>query len=377
MDKKILLPELSALLALATGKRVEMCGEFLKEFFSIITEELEKGESVKIKGFGTFRLIEVDARNSVNVATGESYRLPGYTRVSFVPAKELAAIVNGPFEAFEAVEISELLSNQDLLKQREEEDSSVSIESVSDKSQPTYSAAFSSETEYAKPTALSPGENVVGEIADISVEEGEDKEKSMETLETVEKEEETCDAYNDEEMETHRFLKGFLTGLIVTLLVVAGIIISMWYFEKEVRLPGVSFSVNSVSTKVEPGNGAKKDEVQERNKTSIDSEISVTKDEVETKAETEGNPDETETPVYDTVTTTRYLTTIAREHYGNFNLWPLIYEENKRLLGHPDRIKPGTRVVVPSLSKYGIDAQDKRQVDSIKKIGVEIYSRYR
>ena len=93
--------------------------------------------------------------------------------------------------------------------------------------------------------------------------------------------------------------------------------------------------------------------------------------------ETAKKPDTapSDTPVYDVVTTTRYLTTIASEHYGNFNLWPYIYEENKAILGHPDRIKPGTRIVVPPLSKYGVNPKNKSDIDKAKKMGKEIYSR--
>ncbi|MDE6638605.1 MAG: hypothetical protein K2K32_10280, partial [Muribaculaceae bacterium] len=80
--------------------------------------------------------------------------------------------------------------------------------------------------------------------------------------------------------------------------------------------------------------------------------------------------------VYDTISTTRYLTTMAKAHYGNYNLWPYIYEENKSKLGHPDRIRPGTPVVIPKLSKYGVDAANPADIEKAKKMGVEIYSRY-
>ncbi|MDE6696355.1 MAG: hypothetical protein K2K25_05705, partial [Muribaculaceae bacterium] len=80
--------------------------------------------------------------------------------------------------------------------------------------------------------------------------------------------------------------------------------------------------------------------------------------------------------VYDTISTTRYLTTMAKSHYGNYNLWPYIYEENKSKLGHPDRIRPGTPVVIPKLSKYGVDASNPADIEKAKKMGVEIYSRY-
>ena len=68
---------------------------------------------------------------------------------------------------------------------------------------------------------------------------------------------------------------------------------------------------------------------------------------------------------------------MAKDHYGNYNLWPIIYEENKAFLGHPDRIRPGTRVVVPPLSKYGVDPDNPEDIARAKKKGVEIYARYK
>lgn len=84
-----------------------------------------------------------------------------------------------------------------------------------------------------------------------------------------------------------------------------------------------------------------------------------------------------EKKVYDTITRKRFLTTMAKEHYGNYNLWPFIYDENKGRLGHPDRIKPGTKVVIPPASKYNIDANDPKCVARAKKRGAEIYAKYR
>ena len=80
--------------------------------------------------------------------------------------------------------------------------------------------------------------------------------------------------------------------------------------------------------------------------------------------------------VYDTITKTRYLTTMAKDHYGNYHLWPYIYKENEKILGHPDRIRPGTKVVVPPLSKYGVNPDNKADIDKAKKLGNEIYARY-
>ena len=80
--------------------------------------------------------------------------------------------------------------------------------------------------------------------------------------------------------------------------------------------------------------------------------------------------------VYDTIGDTRYLTTMAKAHYGNYNFWPYIYEENKSMLGHPDRIRPGTPIVIPKLSKYGVDPSKNEDIEKAKQLGVEIYARY-
>ena len=78
----------------------------------------------------------------------------------------------------------------------------------------------------------------------------------------------------------------------------------------------------------------------------------------------------------DKVTNTRYLTTMAKEHYGNYNFWPYIYLENEGKLGHPDRIKPGTTVVIPNIEKYNINPTNPQDIEKAKKLSVEIYKKY-
>lgn len=69
-------------------------------------------------------------------------------------------------------------------------------------------------------------------------------------------------------------------------------------------------------------------------------------------------PQEDEKPrtpakIYDTVTKTRFLATLARKHYGQSIYWVYIYEANRKHL--PSRvalIAPGTRVEIPPIEKY-------------------------
>lgn len=79
---------------------------------------------------------------------------------------------------------------------------------------------------------------------------------------------------------------------------------------------------------------------------------------------------------YDAIGTARFLTTMAKEYYGNPDFWPYIYQENQKKFGHPDKIKPGTTVVVPNLTKYGVSPKNPEDVENAKKLGKEIYARY-
>lgn len=78
---------------------------------------------------------------------------------------------------------------------------------------------------------------------------------------------------------------------------------------------------------------------------------------------------------YDVIGKARFLRTMARDFYGNPEFWPYIYMENSEF-GDPDRIKPGTPVRVPRLSKYGVDPNSAADLEKAMALGKEIYARY-
>ena len=69
---------------------------------------------VKIKGLGTFKLIEVLDRESVNVNTGERIVIPGHTKLSFAPENALKDLINKPFADFQTVVINEGTSIEEM-----------------------------------------------------------------------------------------------------------------------------------------------------------------------------------------------------------------------------------------------------------------------
>ena len=79
---------------------------FADAFQSIFQEALLRDKIVKISGLGTFKLLLVESRKSVNVNTGENIEIAEHYKLTFTPETSLKNIVNQPLEHLETVELS-------------------------------------------------------------------------------------------------------------------------------------------------------------------------------------------------------------------------------------------------------------------------------
>lgn len=95
----------------------------------------------------------------------------------------------------------------------------------------------------------------------------------------------------------------------------------------------------------------------------------------EPEPELEPEP-EPEPVIHDRIARGRFLTTMAREHYGQMEYWVYIYEANAKSLGHPDRLSPGTEVVIPSARELGLTPGDEVRIREAKELAKEIYARF-
>lgn len=62
--------------------------------FDTIIETLNNGEKIELRGFGSFRLRERNARQGRNPKTGEAVDIPAKRVAYFKPGKDLKEIVN-------------------------------------------------------------------------------------------------------------------------------------------------------------------------------------------------------------------------------------------------------------------------------------------
>ena len=119
---KLTIQEIAAVLQQKNGFDKREANSFVTTMFQIIQERLETDGIVKIKGLGTFKMIDVEARESVSVRTGERVVISGHAKVTFTPDATMKELVNRPFSQFETVVLNEGVEFSDLKEQVEDLD---------------------------------------------------------------------------------------------------------------------------------------------------------------------------------------------------------------------------------------------------------------
>ena len=380
MNKKITFPELIDLVSQSNGTTKKTSESFVKEFFAAIEQALEDGETVKIRRFGVFKVSKVEARKSVHVGTGEEIEIPEHSKITFTPDKELADAVNAAFADFDTVEIddntpAEVIEALEDISADEQLPISAPIAAITEEETIAEEPEAQSEeiTEPAMPPEI-PAELMAQD------EEDEEPEAAVATVMPMTEPESQAEEpaeynYDDEEEEDNEqkgsFGKGFFWGLITGIIVTALLLLAILWFsgfgvatsttdneddEAQVENVAVTDSVEPEFSAAEakPADTATKQPVaaKEEAKPASDSSISLVKT--------------------DTVGRTRFLTTMAREYYGDLNFWVYIYEENKSIISDPNHIEAGTVVIIPPASKYGIDKNDPESVAKAKAKSAEI-----
>ena len=100
---KINWQDLAAELATRTGMQRRDAETFVRSFFDTLGQAIIDEKSVKIKTLGTFKMVEVQERESVNVNTGERFTISGHVKIGFLPDNALKELVNKPFADFQTV----------------------------------------------------------------------------------------------------------------------------------------------------------------------------------------------------------------------------------------------------------------------------------
>lgn len=351
MNKKITFPQLAAKLAGLTSSSEQTAEEFLRELLNLISETLSRGESITIKGLGSF-------------APGLSDDNP----VIWSPDESLAEAVNRPFAFFEPVVLAEGVNEEMLERSYQDtmapEDQLPDIPPIpktvmaippeipkipvpehaveeSQENVPEPMQATESATETEQPT-----EQVIEEIPERTEPASSEAEIDLEPILTEEYQD-----YN-EYSENHKrfnpwwaFMIGLLSGIVIGYF-------TYYFINDSTPVINDSEPLDIISTS---------DSIDITAVAYADTIVTYETDTAEIHTSdtviTEFKP-----IAIDTVTTSRYLTTMSRKYYGDYRFWIYIYLDNDSVIKNPNRIKPGTAIKIPDPKKYDIDANDPKSV---------------
>ena len=104
---KLTIQDLADVLVEKNDLSKQTAKAFVTAIFDIVQMGIRRDRLVKIKGLGTFKVVDVDARESVNVNTGERVLIDGHSKISFTPDATMKELVNKPFSGFETVVLNE------------------------------------------------------------------------------------------------------------------------------------------------------------------------------------------------------------------------------------------------------------------------------
>ena len=98
---------IARILADKHGISLKQAEQFLVVLFDVVNDGLRDSKQVKIKGLGTFKVIDIKERESVNVTNGERIVIEGRSKITFTPDAVMKELVNKPFSQFETVVLND------------------------------------------------------------------------------------------------------------------------------------------------------------------------------------------------------------------------------------------------------------------------------
>lgn len=189
MKKKLLLQDFADLLVQNGHASKKEAESFVRTFFDVIEQGLSEDKFVKIKGLGTFKLVAVSERESVNINTGERFQISGHTKISFTPDNSMKDLVNRPFAHFEAVDLNEETDMAEL----DQVDKDMALIMQEEEQEEADDADPNAESiRYTVPSTITTGMDEVAETPETTAEPEEEEEEaeqssaSDESIEAIE-----------------------------------------------------------------------------------------------------------------------------------------------------------------------------------------------
>ena len=389
MNEKITLQDLVELLSEKNDMTKKNADAFLRCMFDLIEEALTNEKYVKIKGLGTFKLTEVDSRESMNVNTGERIEIQGHTKISFTPDTTMKELINKPFSHFETVILNDGVELEDTpfdIEPKVEEMADEMVEKIIEEPQVEVESVVEVKVEVAEEPVVSPvvdepipvekvSESVEvepKEVEAVVVEEPEVselvdiEEKPVEVEEKVEPIEEEIseevsipeekveekpeivvpEAPRSENKTTFKVLIGII--MVLLLIILFGV---YWIFFRQEKVDTnweytVPVKETASVVQVEEQQAVKEDTLLVSKDTMVVQPVQ--------EEQTMVLPEDVVYEITGTITTLtlepgQTLVKLALKYYGSKNFWPYIVQHNPDVIKDADIVPKGATIKIPKL----------------------------
>ena len=128
---KLTLNNIAKVLVEKNGLEPKEAMMFTTAMFDLIHDRLNEDGIVKVKGLGTFKMIRVEARESINVRTGERVLIDSHAKITFTPDAVMKELVNKPFSQFETVVLNDDVEFTDMKSEETTDETNNSEQSES------------------------------------------------------------------------------------------------------------------------------------------------------------------------------------------------------------------------------------------------------
>lgn len=339
-NDKLTWTELRKAVAEYANTSEQEAGQFLNALLEGVVEGLKTDKQVKIKGLGSFSLKAVAPRKSVNIATGETFTIEGYNKLTFSaesmlkesvekrleqPKTEavMAEINNDPIKKLgeQATEIVDILAElgQAVNKPSMEEEEVLEVPNVSKEEieETTEEPAPEPTDEPVEEVAEEPAEEVTEEQVEEVVEERVEEPAKEEPIQ-----EPTCKPT----CKCHKWMCWVIGALLLLGVVGTGV-----YFRATLMQWWQCMQDCQPTTE----------------------EVTVVEEVVEVKELTLAEkPREYVNFIgIEQVGKDSRLAWIAYKYYAQKDLWVFIYEANRDIIKHPSHVREGQVIRIPELSE--------------------------
>lgn len=343
-NDKLTWVELRKAVAQAANLTEQETGQFLNALLDALVEGLKEDKQVKIKGIGTFSLKSVAPRKSVNIATGETFTIEGYNKLTFSAESMLKESVEKRLEQPKTEAVMAEINNDPIKKLGEQADEIVDI--LAELGQAVSKPSLEVEEGPEVPEVSKVPE--VAEVAGISEVKAEEaiEEPTIEPAPAPEKEptEEPVEAVTEELTEEakpiaepitkpackcHKWVCWVIGALLLLGIVGAGVyfratLIQWWQCMQDCQ--PITEEVEEVLA-VEEIEEVKELTLAEKPREYVNF-IGIER-----------------------VGKDSRLAWIAYKYYAQKDLWVFIYEANRDIIKHPAHVREGQVIRIPELSE--------------------------